>query len=337
MRKMITIVAMAIFGAIGCTDQGITGDNGRVAGSTEKSQEGVQPAEPELGKKYAHLDGVACTEGDNTPCMAALPDAIANGNFDGACLPMSPVAWCLLDTAENWSCFAATSMGCTSSVKCTMDSQCNDKNACTTDICSAGGQCFNVGLPSNEGTTCDDASACSENDMCTGGSCAGTPLACDDQDACNGLETCDAATGCVMGTPVDCADQDLCTADSCDSATGACTHTAVVCNDQNACTQDSCDSATGNCVFNAEAMDGMDCEDGVSCTSGEKCMAGVCGGGSANNSLCDDQNFCSYEDWCDPTEGCMHSWLIEGQSCNQGTGCCTMDGGSTLMCGSCSI
>ena len=75
---------------------------------------------------------------------------------------------------------------------CQSDIQCDDNNACTTDVC--------INPPN--------------------GQCSNTAVVCDDNDACNGLETCDTASGCVGGTALNCDDLEFCTLDSCNPATG---------------------------------------------------------------------------------------------------------------------
>ena len=76
-------------------------------------------------------------------------------------------------------------------IGCQIDADCNDSNACTTDVCNT-----------------------------LTGQCSNTAIVCDDNDACNGLETCDPATGCVAGTPLVCDDGLFCTLDSCNPASG---------------------------------------------------------------------------------------------------------------------
>ena len=106
---------------------------------------------------------------------------------------------------------------------CSVDLDCNDDNACTTDTCSvvAGvGTCTNTDISSS----CDDGNECT-------------------------ADSCDPATGCVnTDNSARCNDNNECTADSCVPATGCVnTDNSARCDDGNECTADSCVPATG-CV-----------------------------------------------------------------------------------------
>jgi len=71
------------------------------------------------------------------------------------------------------------------SPSCTSNSECEDGNACTTDVCD-GGTCTNSATA--DGTSCDDARACTVADVCTDGVCGGT-------ESCPLYQACDAGTG----------------------------------------------------------------------------------------------------------------------------------------------
>lgn len=51
------------------------------------------------------------------------------------------------------------------------NTQCDDGNPCTDDLCAGASGCMNV----NNSNTCDDNDSCTINDACTSGVCAGTP------------------------------------------------------------------------------------------------------------------------------------------------------------------
>ena len=82
---------------------------------------------------------------------------------------------------------------------CTMDSQCDDSDACTSDVCDTNtGNCVNTDITAS----CDDSSACT-------------------------ADSCDPATGCVnTDISASCVDGNACTADSCDPAVG-CVNTDI--------------------------------------------------------------------------------------------------------------
>lgn len=97
-------------------------------------------------------------------------------------------------------------------------------------------------------TDCDDANACT-NDVCTDGMCSNDDIsaACDDGEFCNGVEGCSAGSGCTAGTPVNVDDGVDCTDDSCDEVLNVVVNTAndLNCDDFHACTADSCDEILG--------------------------------------------------------------------------------------------
>jgi formylglycine-generating enzyme required for sulfatase activity len=77
---------------------------------------------------------------------------------------------------------------------CTLNSECDDDNECTVDICLKR-RCLND--PVNDGTTCDDSLYCTVSDVCSGGECVGPDRDCGDSDICT-VDSCDeAADSCV--------------------------------------------------------------------------------------------------------------------------------------------
>jgi len=187
------------------------------------------------------------------------------------------------------SCMGGTCMSGTS-----LD--CDDRNVCTTDMCSEPGGCSSVDIPGccNIDGDCDDGDVCTA-DVCSGpgGTCSASPITgcctadadCDDGNACT-ANTCDTSSNTCTTAPVpgccaadtDCDDSNSCTTDTCDVATGSCMNDAVAgccmtdgdCNDDNTCTMDSCDASTGMCANDAIAgccLTDDDCDDGDECTT----------------------------------------------------------------------
>jgi len=156
-------------------------------------------------------DGVNVWVVDGWTTYAPSADSVAtDGNFpngNGLMVLLEPGGGCVLAGVDsNWfrdilgggivigdnqQLLLNTYLFLNECISCTNDSQCNDSNACTTDVCD---------IPT--------------------GICSNTPLVCDDNDACNGLESCNTATGCVAGTPLVCDDGQFCTLDSCNTASG---------------------------------------------------------------------------------------------------------------------
>lgn len=96
---------------------------------------------------------------------------------------------------------------------CTVDAECDDGDACTTEACSAG-VCAAVDQD------CDDGDLCTI-DTCADGVCGHAARDCDDGDAC----TVDGCTdGTCTNTVVDCDDRETCTLDACEL--GTCIHVA---------------------------------------------------------------------------------------------------------------
>src|SRR5439155_1409797 len=139
---------------------------------------------------------------------------------------------CTADSCSAGVCSYTPIAGCK---LCTTAADCNDGNACTTDSCNAG-VCQNTAIAGcklcTTATDCDDQNACT-TDACNGGVCQSTPIA-----------------GCKLcTTDTDCEDQNVCTYDTCNG--GVCSNAAIDgckpctttadCDDQNACTVDSCD------------------------------------------------------------------------------------------------
>jgi hypothetical protein len=174
---------------------------------------------------------------------------------------------------------------------------CNDGHPCNGfEVCVAMVGCV-PGTP----VDCDDGLGCTM-DLCDdgSGSCLHSrdDAFCNDLDACNGVETCDAAAGCVPGAALLCDDSSACTAESCDPVLG-CAHTPINCDDGNAC-------------------NGVEtCNPTVGCTAG-----------TVPN--CNDSNPCTI-DSCTPAVGCTHLNRPAGNLC-AGATCPSATSSETYTC-----
>ena len=115
--------------------------------------------------------------------------------------------------------------GCTAApLPCTASADCDDKDACTTDNCSAG-TCVHASAPDK--TACDDADTCSGIDSCVAGKCVGSGVkACPDSgNPCN-ITVCNRFDAACVGWQVPdgqiCGDGVACLASAC---------TATACGD----------------------------------------------------------------------------------------------------------
>jgi len=81
---------------------------------------------------------------------------------------------------------------------CNSNTECNDNNVCTNNICNnPGGPDAYCSFPSNT-APCNDGNSCTQNDRCSGGSCSGTTIT-----QCIGNDGCCPA-GCTDSTDSDC-------------------------------------------------------------------------------------------------------------------------------------
>ncbi|MCO4762562.1 MAG: S8 family serine peptidase [Myxococcales bacterium] len=130
---------------------------------------------------------------------------------------------------------------------CTADTQCDDGNACTTDVCSSG-SCSN--------TAVSDDTACGAGGLCCSGTCS--------------VPTCTDNAGC--------GDSETCTADTCVFANTC----AAVCTNE----WPSCGTADGCCGSGCTAANDPDCSvcssKGATCSTGSDCCSGKCGGKPSN-------------------------------------------------------
>lgn len=187
-------------------------------------------------------------------------------------------------------------------IECETNNDCNDGNACTSDVCQ-GRICRNTPLCTSN-SECADGNPCT-GDICQLGCCVNTEPACvfdsecsDDNpntvDAC--VDGCCANVGCAVDG--DCDDGDACTEDTCNTEAGQCANVPVVCTNG-----ESCDSNLG-CAF----CPFVNCDDGVSCTD-DSCDEdeNACVHAVNNKSCQDDGQFCNGVEMCDAEDGCVSS------------------------------
>ncbi len=260
----------------------------------------------------------SCDEGSDT-CLHDASDVSCNDSQF-----CNGVETC--DTIND--CEPGTAPDCDDGVNCTDDScnetfdqcdhtpnngNCDDGLFCTgVEICDPISDCQPGSDP------CPGEALCNETtDQCVG--CL-TDANCDNSVFCDGAETCNTVTGiCVPGTPPDCDDSIDCTFDACNESTDTCDHTPsdAACDDGLFCNgEETCNAQSG-------CQDGPDpdCSDGVSCTV-DTCNEATDGcDHAADDAFCDDAQFCTTGETCDPINDCQ-----PGVPTNCGDGVdCTMD------------
>ena len=169
---------------------------------------------------------------------------------------------CTLNVCSGNVCTYPTISGC-----CTSSSQCSDSNVCTTDLCSS-----NTCSHSIISNCCTSSLDCGDNNACTTDSCSNnvcvhTAVTCNDNNACT-TDTCSTSLGCQY-TPLNCDDSNACTTDTCSG--GICLHTQMNCSDGNICTTDTCNS--GTCSYSS--ISGC-CTSSSQCGSNQVCTNNVC-------------------------------------------------------------
>jgi len=302
-------------------------------------------------------DGSVCTGTETcdpiNDCQAGTPLDCDDGDLctTDSCDALTGCANVPVDCPAGQECNSADGQ-CYPIPQCTDDAQCDNGFFCDgAEICDAG-TCVS-GTPPD----CDDGVNCTV-DTCdeTNDVCVNTPddTSCDDNDVCTGTETCDPINDCQAGTPLDCDDGDLCTIDSCDSLTG-CANVPVDCP-----AGQECNSADGQCYPIPGCTDDADCDNGFFCDGAEICDAGTCVSGTPPDcddgvnctvDTCDETNdvcvntpddlscsvdglFCTGQEVCDPSSGCVSTGdtCPEGTTCNEDTDTCDVVSRKVTIC-----
>jgi hypothetical protein len=189
---------------------------------------------------------------------------------------------------------------------CTLDSDCNDNNSCTTDTCVEGNCSYtpiDSCVPCSLSSQCDDSNACTAN-VCSDGKCSypaipgctpcGSNLNCEDNNSCTDnicfqgrcmYTTVQNCQSCTLDS--ECDDNEACTTNTC--LNGACTFTSIsgckICTLNSQC--DDNDSSTtfaclgGKCTYtkitSCKNNDGY-CPSGCNAGNDNDCSY-ICGNG----------------------------------------------------------
>ena len=254
---------------------------------------------------------------------------------------------------------------------CTLDSECEDNNICTTDTC-LGGECSYSDIP--DCTSCKSSLQCNDSNVCTANKCLDGKcsypaipgcVSCSSEADCNDTNGCTVercinnkcayanvtnCTSCTSNTQ--CNDNSSCTSDNCSG--WACLYIAISnckpctsiiqCEDNNGCTTESC--SNNQCVYTnvnncKSCISPSQCEDTNGCTT-ESCIGNKCVYANVTNckpctsvSQCNDNDACT-TDSCSANK-CVYSNLTNCKPCTSVTQCndnsaCTTDACSSGAC-----
>ncbi len=227
-------------------------------------------------------------------------------------------------------------------VQCASNANCNDGNACTTDVCNANGTCSNTNNYNPITHCCNPTTGTplplSDGDPCTDDVCntltgqvthppadEETPCGnqtnsqCDRPDSCDGAGNCNArlepdGTACGSNVDTECNGADTCNgAGVCqtnirDNTTPCGSQTSGLCDDPDKC------NGLGACLTNNKP-NGVPCSTGQFCIGDERCQNAVCTGGTPTN--CADLLTCTTDSCNEGTDQCDHP---------QNAGTCLIDG-----------
>ena len=268
----------------------------------------------------------ACACASDSDCLGKTQNLCIGALVcqSGGCVALAANAvYC--DASQDSACLKNGCDGATGKCQLTSKNEgapCDDGNDCTTGETCQGGSCQGLGT-----VDCDDKNACT-NDLClpqSGCVHEANTAACDDGNACTTSDVC--AKGACGGAAKPCDDSIACTLDSCDKTSGSCVHTpdTSTCDDANPCTTDSCAPAKG-CVY--ANNDAGSCDDGIACTA-NACQGGSCTATPictcATDGDCDDKNPCT-ADTCVAAK--CHFAVQDGGACDPADKCQTVGSGT---------
>lgn len=280
------------------------------------SEHEVDPTAPTcgswpLGERIYSRDTFGATEGGSSGSPVLNASAQVVGQLSGACgfnpsLECSPTINATVDGAFAYYFAQVQPFLGNGSPECSVDSDCNDGDLCTTDACN-GGTC------TNDLITCDDGIGCTVDSCDAGtGSCINDASACPvGQDCGNGI--CEAGEDCsscandcrakTNGNPNSryCCDGDLpdCGDSRCSESPWMCGDSISACSDSSDCDDglycngvETCDLILG-CQSGADPCPGQGCDETANtcvplscgankaaCTNNADCCSGSCKSGT---------------------------------------------------------
>lgn len=199
---------------------------------------------------------------------------------------------------------------------CQTNSDCDDDNPCTDDLCD--GICSHL----DNSAACDDGEFCNGEDTCSNGNCsahAGSP--CDGPDGDSDCrESCDeGADSCLANDP----DGSACPGGTCSkgecgpSCAKECSPRGNECDDNNACTTDEC---VEGCCVHETLPDNNKCDDGTFCNGPDQCIGGQCSKSSGDPCPGPDDDDDCQESCDEDNDNCLANDPDDSE-CNDGQGC----------------
>ena len=194
----------------------------------------------------------------------------------------------------------------TMGTECVASWQCNDDNACTTEVCQLGGCIRSQTTPMPPGC-CKTNSDCNDQNNCTADQCSAATYTCTHVPV-SGSECCTS--------DLDCNDNNSCSRDAC-TLEGTCVHVANhdalgCCDSVNDCGSSSC--AVLSCVnYQCAATFSSTLAEGC-CVVDEDCPVD---NGACTVATCNDRGECEYQTDPSSAEGCC---MTDGD-CDDGNSC----------------
>jgi len=330
-----------------CQGQAVGCDDGNVCTS--------DACDAQLGCTFAAVagpceDGDPCTTGDScqlgkcqsgnsVDCDDSNPCTQDDCGVDGQCLN-APLNGIGCDDGNectgNDVCVAGICQGEGNESCCLKDSDCNDNNPCTKDICMKDtGQCVSQAAPMN-GLSCNaDFNGCTAGDQCQEGICVvGDKVDCSNQSDVCGDALCES-TGiqtyqCVKvpkGEGEECDDQLFCTVDDKCDDDGNCVGQPLDCSKlTGGCIDGNCNEELDKCEGNPLPDNTLCDADNNGCTQADSCLDGDCIPGA--HAVCQAIGDC-YAGVCNSTGPhtyeCEQTFKPEGSACDDKQFCATGD------------
>ncbi|MFU8802305.1 MAG: LamG-like jellyroll fold domain-containing protein, partial [Bradymonadaceae bacterium] len=267
-------------------------------------------------------DGDRCTDMEcNANTCEGVDNATCECRLDSQCDDLDS---CTQNLCDDGNCVHPPTGAC-----CEVDGDCDDSNACTVNLCQDGLCTY----PAS--THCDDLDRCTSN-ICNPdgsssnpetGECCTTDAGCGDGNACT-VNTCDGNRDCQVA---DAAPGATCPGGYCDTGVCyQCFEDSHCPDDGNNCTNTRCNLGTNTC----ESYDNetCECEFDVQCDDNDRCTDNTCEldntCSASNNDVCcsldihcTDSNPCTVNS-CDVTTGdCSTAPAADGTSCPGGGYC----------------